>query len=116
MATLTSNYSINAPFQSATGDVRKEGAELTITRPVFTTSGSATTTYAALNYAGITDPLMIVLINEDATNNLLVSLDSGSTTHLTIPPGHCQPLHVPGNNVQVKSSASTVAYTSAIAK
>lgn len=116
MAALTVSLSVNAPFNSATGDFRADGSELTITRPLFTGTGSATTSFAALDYAGITAPLMILLRNEDATNNLLVSLDSGTTTHLNVPPGHVQPLHTPGNLVQVKSSASTVIFTSAIAK
>lgn len=89
---------------------------LTLTRPLFINSGSVSTTYTAIDYASISAPQVITIENRHASASLLVSLDSGVSTDLTIPPGIAQPLFTPGNNVQVKSSTGTVLYTYSIGK
>lgn len=70
-------------------------------------NGSATTTAAPVDVG--TGVAAIVIENMDATNNLLVSFDGG-TTFKTVKPGIILTVDVSTRNLVVKSSAGTVNY------
>jgi hypothetical protein len=89
--------------------------ELTLTRPVLFLPGTATTTPAALDYAGVTAPQLITITNTHATVGLKVRV-APTETPLTVPPGHTQPLYAPGDDVEVEAVSGSVSFVYSIAK
>lgn len=72
----------------------------------------ATTTAAAIDFGGIDQGQVMLLINNDVTNNLVVGLDTPITQIIaTIPPGGFIVLMGFALTMYIKSSASTVAYS-----
>ena len=106
----TSGDGATATFNGASDAVVLSGAMLSGTLAL-------STTYAAVPLFGITAPKAIVILNESAIA-VLVSLDSGTTDHLTIAATPSVPLCIttPGNNVQVKSASGTPSISYAIIK
>lgn len=72
----------------------------------------ATTTEAAIDFGGIDQGQIMLLTNDDTTNNLVVGLNTPITqTIATIPPGGFIVLMGFSLTMYAKSSASTVAYS-----
>lgn len=73
---------------------------------------TATTTAAAIDFGGIDQGQVLILTNNDATNNLVVGLDTPITQIIaTIPPGGFILLMGFVLTMYIKSSASTVEYS-----
>ena len=101
----------------ATATFNATGDAVVMSGAMHTGTLALSTGYAAVPLFGITAPKAIVIMNESAIA-VLVSLDSGSTDHLTIAAAPSVPLCIPtpGNNVQVKSASGTPSISFAIIK
>ena len=118
MAT-TGTFSIVAQTSGdgATATFNASGDAVAMTGAMHTGTLALSTSYAALPYFGISAPKAIVILNESAIA-VTVSLDSGTTDHLTIAaaPGIPLCLTNPGDDVQVKSASATPSISFAIIK
>lgn len=118
MAT-TGTFSITAQTSGdgATATFNATGDAVVMSGAMHTGTLALSTSYAALPYFDVTAPKAIIILNESAIA-VLVSLDSGTTDHLTIAatPGIPACLPTPGNSVQVKSASGTPSISFAIIK
>lgn len=118
MAT-TGTFSIVAQTSGdgATATFNASGDAVAMSGAMHTGTLALSTTYAALPYFNVTAPKAIVILNESAIA-VVVSLDSGTTDHLTVAAAPSVPLCIttPGNNVQVKSASGTPSISYAIIK
>lgn len=118
MAT-TGTFQITAQTSGdgATGTFNATGDAVALSGSMHLGTLALSTSYAALPYFGITAPKAIVILNESAIA-VVVSLNSGTTDHLTIAAAPSIPLCIPtpGDNVQVKSASGTPSISYAIIK
>lgn len=74
-------------------------------------TGTAGTVAGAIEYSVVGSSGLLLIKNTGATNNLLVSLDGGSTFPVIILPGHANLISTdPAGEVQVKTASSTTTY------
>ena len=118
MAT-TGNIQITAQTSGDNGTATFQGAgdSVALSGAMFCGVLALTTGYAAIPLHGITSPKAIIIQNDSAIA-AVVSLDAGTTDHMTIAatPGIPACLPTPGNSVQVKSASGTPSISYAIIK